>query len=111
MVGFLKHIHNYQDTKSQQNKIKKLLKINFKNKVTGADNMNADREYFYELVDKIPEEKLEELRIVLLKMAIPEVEATEEELEAIRKGKEEIERGEFTRYATFEEMERYFMND
>ena len=73
--------------------------------------MNVDRDYFYELVDKVPEEKLEELRIVLLKMAIPEVEATPEELEAIRRGEEEFERGEFTTYSSFEELEKEFMND
>ena len=77
----------------------------------GADSMKVDRDYFYELVDKIPEEKLSELRMVLLKMAIPEVEATPEELEAIQKGKEEYERGEFTRYNTIEELERDLMND
>lgn len=74
-------------------------------------SMNTDRSYFYELVDKIPEDKLEELRIVLLKMAIPEVEASEEELIAIQRGKEQFERGEFTSYKSFEEMERDLLND
>jgi len=79
--------------------------------VTTADNMKVDREYFYELVDKIPEEKLEELRIVLLKMAIPEVEATPEELEAIRIGKEQFANGEFTSYNSISELEKDLMND
>lgn len=56
--------------------------------------MKIDREYFYELIDKIPEEKLPELRIALLKMAIPEVEPTPEEIEAIERGREEVARGE-----------------
>lgn len=56
--------------------------------------MNVDREYFYELIDKIPEEKLPELRIVLLKMAIPEEEPTSEEIEAIERGLAEVARGE-----------------
>ncbi|MCL1701179.1 hypothetical protein [Lysinibacillus sp. Bpr_S20] len=73
--------------------------------------MNADREYFYELVDKIPEEKLSELRMVLLKMAIPEVEPTEEEREAIKRGKEQYEKGEFVSFKNLEEMERYFMSE
>lgn len=73
--------------------------------------MKIDRAYFYELVDRIPEDKLSELRMVLLKMAIPEVEATEEELEAIRRGKEQIANGEFTTYKTFEEMEKDLLNE
>jgi len=73
--------------------------------------MNADREYFYELVDKIPEEKLSELRMVLLKMAIPEFEPTEEELEAIRRGKEQYEKGEYVSYKSIEDFERDIMND
>lgn len=60
----------------------------------GVDNMKVDREYFYELIDKIPEEKLPELRIALLKMAIPEEEPTLEEIEAIQRGLEEVARGE-----------------
>ncbi|WP_262176627.1 hypothetical protein [Saccharococcus sp. Marseille-Q5394] len=56
--------------------------------------MKVDREYFYELIDKIPKEKLPELRIELLKMAIPEVEPTPEEIEAIERGLEEFARGE-----------------
>lgn len=73
--------------------------------------MNANREYFYELVDKIPEAKLEELRKVLLIMAMPEFIPTEEELEAIKRGKEQFEKGEYVSFSTFEEMERYFMAD
>ena len=88
-----------------------IIKIDFKNKLNGADSLKVDRDYFYELVDKIPKEKLEELRIVLLKMAIPEVEATPEELEAIGRGKEEIERGEFVSYNSFEELVKDIMND
>ncbi|MBD8522297.1 hypothetical protein [Lysinibacillus fusiformis] len=73
--------------------------------------MKADRDYFYELVDKIPEEKLSELRTVLLKMAIPEFEPTEEELEAIKRGKEQFAKGEYVSFKNFDEMERYFMSD
>ena len=73
--------------------------------------MKADREYFYELVDKIPESKLSELRMVLLKMAIPEVEPTAEEREAIRRGKEQIAKGEYTHYKSFADLERDIMND
>ena len=73
--------------------------------------MNVDRDYFYELVDKVPEEKLEELRIVLLKMVIPEVEATPEELELIRIGKEQYANGEFTSYNSISELEKDIMND
>lgn len=73
--------------------------------------MKADREYFYELVDKIPEEKLEELRKVLLIMAITEVEPSEEELEAIRRGKEQFANGEFTSYKSFSELEKDFLDD
>lgn len=72
--------------------------------------MKADREYFYELVDKIPEAKLSELRMILLKMAIPEFIPTEEELEAIKRGREQFEKGEYISFSTFEEMERYFMS-
>ena len=72
--------------------------------------MNVDREYFYELIDKIPEEKLPELRMLLLKMAIPEVEPTPEEIEAIRRGREQFARGEFVHYNSFEELERDIMN-
>ncbi|MCM3711491.1 hypothetical protein [Sporosarcina luteola] len=60
--------------------------------------MKVDREYFYELIDKIPEEKLPELRMVLLKMAIPEVDPTPEEIEAIQRGLEEVARGEIYSY-------------
>lgn len=77
----------------------------------GAESMNADREYFYELVDKIPEAKLSELRMLLLKMAIPEEEPTEEEREAIKRGKQQIENGESVSFKSFDEMERYFLND
>ena len=73
--------------------------------------MNDDRTYLYELVDKIPEEKLEELRMVLLKMAIPEVEATPEELEAIRRGKAEFANGEYTSYSSIEELKRDLFGD
>jgi len=73
--------------------------------------MEADRTYFYELVDKIPEAKLSELRMVLLKMAIPEVTPTPEELEAIRRGREQIANGEFVSYKSFEEMERDLLDD
>lgn len=58
----------------------------------GAVTRKADREYFYELVDKIPEAKLPELRMILLEMAIPEVEPTEEEREAINQVRKEMEK-------------------
>ena len=77
----------------------------------GADTMTVDRDYFYELVDKIPKDKLSELRTVLLKMAIPEVEPTEEERQAIDRGREQIAKGEFTSYKSFEDFERDIMND
>lgn len=73
--------------------------------------MSMDREYFYELVNKIPEAKLNELRKALLIMAIPEEEATEDELEAIRKGKEEIANGEYFTYETVEDLRRDLLND
>lgn len=73
--------------------------------------MNADREYFYELIDKIPEAKLSELRMLLLKMAIPEFEPTEEEKEAIKRGKEQFAKGEFVSYKSFEDLERDIMGD
>ena len=73
--------------------------------------MKSDRDYFYELVDKIPESKLEELRKTLLIMSIPEETPTAEEREAIRQGKEQIANGDFTHYATFEEMEKDIMGE
>lgn len=79
--------------------------------MTGADNMNADREYFYELVNKVPEAKLEELRKALLIMAMPEEAPTEEEIEAIKKGEEQIAKGEFTRYESFDELIKDIMGD
>lgn len=73
--------------------------------------MHADREYFYDLVNKVPEAKLTELRKALLIMAMPEEEVTEEELEAIKQAKMEYENGEFTTYTSFGELEREFLND
>lgn len=55
------------------------------------EEVYVDRDYFYELVDNIPDEKLSELRKMLLVMAIPEVEPTEEEREAILKARAEME--------------------
>ena len=49
--------------------------------------------------------------MVLLKMAIPEETPTEEEREAIRRGREQIANGEYTQYATFEEMVKDIMGD
>lgn len=74
-------------------------------------NINVDRKHLYELVDKIPESKLSELRMVLLEMAIPEVEATPDEIEAIERGRQEIANGESTLYTSFEELEKDIMND
>lgn len=72
--------------------------------------MKPDREYFYELVNNIPEEKLSELRKTLLILAMPEAELTEEEAEAIRVGEEQFEKGEFTAYTSFDDMERDLLN-
>jgi hypothetical protein len=68
--------------------------------------MSLDREYFYELVDKIPEAKLSELRKTLLIMAMPEEEATEEELAAIQEGKKEFANGEFHTYESIDDLRR-----
>ena len=76
-----------------------------------ADMNNTDREYFYELVDNIPDDKLDELVKVLLIMAMPEYTPTEEEVEAIRRGKEQIANGESILFNTYEEMSNYFMNE
>lgn len=70
-----------------------------------------DRAYFYELVDKIPVAKLSELRKALLVMGMPEVEATEDELEAIKRGLQEIENGEYHTYASIDELRNDLLND
>ena len=49
-------------------------------------------ERLYRKLDEI-EVKIDEIRLAL----IPEEEATEEEMEIIRKGREEIERGEYVK--------------
>lgn len=74
-------------------------------------DINVDRKQLYELVDKIPESNLSELRMMLLKMAIPEVEATQDEIEAIERGRQEIANGESTLYTSFEELEKDIMKD
>lgn len=76
-----------------------------------SSNINVDREYFYELVDKIPEEKLSELRKTLLIMGMEEVEATEEELEAIRIGEEQFKNGEYTSYDSVDDLVKELMDD
>lgn len=73
--------------------------------------ISMDREYFYELVDKIPEAKLSELRKTLLIMGMPEVEATEDELEAIKRGLQEIENGEYHTYENIDELRKDLLND
>lgn len=76
----------------------------------GFTKVDARFDAIDERFDKI-ESRLEKVHNRLLIMAMPEVEPTEEELEAIRIGKEQIENGEFTRYTTFEELKRDIMKD
>lgn len=73
--------------------------------------ISMDREYFYELVDKIPVAKLGELRKALLMMGMPEVEATEDELEAIKRGLQKIKNGEYHTYGSIDELRNDLLND
>lgn len=69
------------------------------------------RKYFYELVDNIPEDKLEELERTLLYIAMPEVDTTEEDLKAFEEAEKDIANGDFVQFSTYEEMASYFLND
>lgn len=70
-----------------------------------------NREYFYKLVDKIPVAKLGELRKALLMMGMQEVEATGDELEAIKRGLQEIKNGEYHTYGNIDELRNDLLND
>ena len=72
--------------------------------------MSMDKEYFYKLFEAIPQSKWKDIEKQLKIMAMPEEVPTEEELEAIRQGREEIANGESTIY-TIEEFKRTFLDD
>ena len=71
------------------------------------------REGFESVIKRIDtvENRLEKIHNTLLIMNMPTYEPTEEELEAIRIGKEQFANGEYTSYNSIEEMKKDIMND
>ena len=65
--------------------------------------MNATREEVHRLVDSLPNEGLDELRELILELMREPVDLTDEELEEMEKGKEELRRGE---WAWWEDIRR-----
>lgn len=72
--------------------------------------MSMDKEYFYELFEAVPQSKWKEIEKHLKILAMPEEIPTQEELDAIKQGREEIANGESTLY-TIDEFKRAFLND
>lgn len=61
------------------------------------------------IIEGLPDFKLADLERYIKILAMPEETPTKEDLEAIRRGEEEITNDEFTTY-TREELKREFLN-
>jgi len=72
--------------------------------------MAIRREDVYKLIDKLPDEKLSELVKFIKLLAIPEEEATEDEMKAIKKACKEYKNGETYSYS-IDELHREFLEN
>lgn len=73
--------------------------------------MAIRREDVYKLIDRVPEEKLSDLVKLIKLLAIPEEEATMDEIRAIKEASNDYTNGETHSYSMDELRKEYLENE